>query len=360
MNSITTRTPTIDVIVVLWKSLPFLDGLFRSFADVDYPREAVTVHIVDNASPDGAGAEVKRRLTQPDPRWPRIVLHEPGSNTGFSAGNNIVMRASHADYCYLLNADAVMTPATLREAVAVAEAHPDAAAVQSLLLLMQKPDTLNSSGNAIHIAGFGFSDGYLEPATPAPTEVRPIAYASGAAVLYRTSVLKKIGVLDEALFLYHEDLELGWRMWLAGYTVLLAPKSVALHHYEFSRSIAKWYWMERNRWIVILTYYRFGTLLLLAPALCAIELMVWLTSFIGGWAREKMRVTAWFLRPSSWIFLWQMRRRIQALRVRSDRDILTRFVAVITHQDGTNRFVERVANPLMRIYFSAVKALVRW
>ena len=352
--------PRVDVVVVLWKSLPFLEALFDSFAAVDYPREAVTIQIVDNASPDGAGAEVKRRLANPDPRWPHMVLHESGANLGFAGGNNVVMNTSQADYVYLLNHDAAFTPQTLKEAVAVAEAHPDAGAVQSLLVLMQNKEIINSTGNGIHFAGFGYCDGYLDPLRSAPTDARPIAYGAGAGTLFRTEVLRKVGVIDETLFLYHEDLELGWRLWLAGHPCLLAPRSILYHHYEFSRSIQKWYYMERNRWIVMLTHYRLPTLLLIAPALIVIELMVWLSAIAGGWFHEKVRVTAWFLQLSSWRYLLHKRRAMKQLRVVKDRDILKRFSAVIAHQDGTNWLVEQVANPLMRLYFTIIKALVRW
>jgi hypothetical protein len=48
---------------------------------------------------------------------------------------------------------------------------------------------------------------------------------------------------------------------------LIAPASVCRHFYEFSRAQSKWYWMERNRWIVVLKNYRLATLLLLLPAM---------------------------------------------------------------------------------------------
>lgn len=353
--------PRVDVVVVLWKSLPFLEALFESFATLNYPRDAVTIHIVDNASPDGAGKVVKAQyLAHPNPRWPKIILHEPGSNLGFAAGNNLVLKQSTADYAYLLNHDATFTPDALKNAVAAAEAHQNAGAIQSLITLAQNREKLNSTGNQIHFAGFGFCDGYLEPVATAPKDVKPIMYASGAAALYRMSALKKVGLFDETLFMYHEDLELGWRLRLAGYGSLLAPASFVAHHYEFSRSIQKWEWMERNRWIVLLTHFRIPTLIVLAPALVAIEVMVWMSSIASGWVHQKARVAAWFCKPSSWKYLFQKRRAIQALRTTPDHAILKHMSATITHQDGKNRVVEYIANPLMRLYFSVAKAFIRW
>jgi GT2 family glycosyltransferase len=352
--------PSVDVIVVMWNTRLYVDDLFRGLRAVQYPRDRLTIHIVDNASPDGAGAYVKQLLAHPDAALPRIILHEPGVNLGFAGGNNLVMRDSKADYCYLLNHDAVFQADTLRETVLVAEAHPNAGSVQSLLVLMQNPAIVNSLGNDIHFAAFGYCRGYLDPVSAVSPDVRPITFSSGAGVLYRTSALRTVGFFDEALFAYHEDLDLGWRLLLAGYDNLLAPKSVLQHKYEFSRSIAKWYWMERNRWAVYLINYRFGTILLTLPAMIAIEIATWFFAFRGGWFKEKWRATVFFLKWSTWAWILNARRHAQSLRRRTDRAILERFVYAIDYQDVKYPFMTWVANPLMQCYFAALKAVVRW
>jgi len=350
----------IHVVVVLWKSREFIDELFRGLELVEYPRDQFVVHIVDNQSPDGAGEYVRQKIAGASPNLPRVILHEPGSNTGFAGGNNLIMRRDEADCYYLLNHDAAFEPGTLREAVLVAESHPNAGSIQSLLVLMQDVNVINSTGNAIHFAGFGYCDGYLRPVAESPADVRPIGYASGAGVLYRAEALKRVGLFDETLFAYHEDLDLGWRLTLAGYDNLLAPKSVLRHKYEFSRSISKWYWMERNRGIVMLVNYRLPTIFLILPALFGIEIATWLFAFRGGWWKEKWGASVWFLKPSSWKYLFAARKRVQKLRTRSDREILKRFVATIEHQDSRNFIVEKIANPLLRVYFSILKTLVVW
>jgi GT2 family glycosyltransferase len=353
------RVPTVDVITVPWNHKKFMEPLFEGLRVVDYPRDAFVVHLVDNASSDGTADEIRRLLATKD-NLPKITLHEPGSNLGFAGGNNLIMKASTADYVLLLNPDAIFEPGTLREVVAVAEAHPNAASVQPVLVLAQDPGTINSIGNDIHFAGFGYCRGYMRPVAEAPKEVTQIAYASGAGVLIRTSALRKIGLFDETLFAYHEDLDLGWRMLLAGYDNLLAPKSVLRHHYEFSRSISKWYWMERNRFIVLWKHERFATLLLTLPALLIIEIATWLFAWKGGWLKEKQRATSWFFQASSWKYLFRARREVQALRKRSDHDILKRFLPGISYQEVTSPFMETIANPLMTLYFNVLKVIVFW
>ena len=351
------RIPTIDVIMVAYSHRRFMAALFEGLQRVEYPRDAFTVHLVDNASPDGTADEIRRLIAETD-NLPTIVFHALNTNEGFAGGNNLVLSQSAADYAFLLNPDAIFEPSTLREIVAAAEAHPNAGSFQPLIVLAQDPGKINSIGNDIHFAGHGYCRGYGDSISSAPKNITPITYASGAGVLYRMSALRHVGLFDEALFAYHEDLDLGWRLLLAGYDNLLVPSSKLRHHYEFSRSISKWYWMERNRGIVLWKHDRLWTLVLLLPVLIAIELATWLFALLRGWGNEKWKATSWFFKPSSWVYLHAARRNTQRLRKRSDREMLPRFVSGITYQEVSSPFMEKIANPLMAIYFFVLKRLV--
>lgn len=355
--------PYVDVIVVLWKSAAYMQALFEGLARVDYPRDRMTVHFVDNSPGDGSLDEVKRQQMRFAGRLPPIVLHEPGKNTGFSGGNNLVMRQSidqGHDYVYLLNHDAEFEESTLREAIVVAESDSRVGSVQSLIVLQQHPDEVNSTGNAIHFLGFGYCAGYHETRMSVPPEVTRIAYASGAGALFRNNVLKEVGLLDETLFAYHEDLDLGWRIMLAGYRNVLAPKSALRHRYEFSRSIAKWFWMERNRTAVVLKNYRWPTLLILLPQLAAIDLIILTFALYGGWWREKLRAMGWFWKPSTWVYILRGRHDVERIRKIPDHVILEAFTPVIAYQEFEHPFIKAVANPLMRASFAMLKLVVRW
>lgn len=354
------RVPTIDVIMVSWNHARFLDAFFEGLKASEYPRDAWAVHIVDNASTDGCPELIQKRLTECDEDLPNVYFYPQEKNLGFSGGNNLIMKSSHADYVFLLNPDAVLDPDTLEQAVRVAEADARIATVQPLLILANKPGLLNGIGNDIHVAGYGYCRGYLQPVATAPKRVTEIAYASGAGCLIRTEVLKRVGCFDEELFAYHEDLELGWRCLIAGYRNVLAPDSILHHDYEFSRSISKWFLMERNRGIVVLTMYRWMTVVLLIPGLIAIECATWLFAIKGGWTKQKAKAVSWFFKPASWVYLFRKHREISQLRTVSDRAVLRHFVSVIDHQEVDSSFLSRIANPLMRWYFAVVKTIVFW
>lgn len=353
----------VDVITVLWKSTSFLPALFEGLVATDYPKQAWRMHFVDNNPGDGSLDEVRRLMAVHAGKLPEIVIHEPQGNTGFAGGNNLVIRQAMGqghEYVYLHNHDAQFEAGALREAVAIAESDAHIGSVQSLMVLAKQPEEINSTGNAVHYIGFGYCLGYHEKRPDAPREVQDIAYGSGAATLFSVKVLKEVGLLDETLWLYHEDLDLGWRILLAGYRNVLAPKSVMRHQYEFSRSIAKWYWMERNRDAVLLKNYRLGTILLLLPQIIVADIGLFFFAVKGGWWREKWRASAWFLHASTWRYLWKGRKEIAAIRRIGDRQILERFTPYIAYQEFESPIVKRLLNPLWALSFSVLKFFVRW
>jgi hypothetical protein len=355
--------PFVAVVTVIYRCEKFMLGLLDSIAAVDYPRERLELHLVDNGPGDGSLAAARREIGRLGSRLPPVVIHEPGANLGFAAGNNLALRAAvarGADYAFLLNPDATFEPLALREAVAVAESTADAGSVQSLLVLADDPETVNTSGNHIHFLGFGYVGGHLSARAAVPPGPRDIAFASGASVLLPVPVLARAGLFDETLWLYHEDLDLGWRIRLLGLRNLLAPASVCRHHYEFSRATAKWYWMERNRWIVVLKNYRWPTVLLLLPAMLIADLGLLLMATKGGWLGAKLRSLVWFLRPAAWRYLWRGRRAVAALRRVPDRELLRHFTARIDHPDFRGPVVRHVVEPTWKLMLALVRVLVRW
>jgi GT2 family glycosyltransferase len=261
-----------------------------------------------------------------------------------------------------LNHDTEITPDFLVKAVAAARQDPKIGSVQSLLLLSPDKDLVNSTGNAIHFLGFGYCLDYRRKAADVQKEYagtrREIAYGSGAGVLFRCDLLKKIGLLDEELFLYHEDLDLGWRVRLAGFKNVFVPESVIFHKYEFSRSISKYYFMERNRYVVFLKNLRVRSLVVLLPFMLGAELGLLPAAIRSGWWREKLRSYAYFFLPSTWRRISRERREMAKLRVVSDREIVRLWSSTISYQEVAGTFTKYVANPLMTATWAVIRNLI--
>ena len=236
------------------------------------------------------------------------------------------------------------------------------AALQPKILLWPLTDLVNSLGNVIHYLGFGYTDGHKIPdmTNQSRRASYQINYCSGAACLINIKALHKAGLFNEEFFMYHEDLDLGWRISLMGYKNMIDPSAVVYHKYEFSRSIQKYYYMERNRWLVILQNYKLLTLLLILPALVMMEAGLLIMSFGGGWGREKLKVYAYFLKTITWQNIWRTRRLIQRSRQVSDSQVIKNFSGVIEHQDLPARGLDKIANIFFNAYWQIVKLLIIW
>ena len=213
----------------------------------------------------------------------RLICSE--TNDGFAGGHQRAFAARRADtdIVCLLNQDAFVDPAWMDSAVRAFE-NTDVSLVQSQIRLAQDPSRLNVLGNCLHFLGFGFSDGNGLTLQQALHSSLPHFYGSGASLFVRVSALKPFGYLfDPIYFMYHEDVDLSWRMRLCGREIVFSDTSIAYHRYEFSRSIRKFVWMEQNRWRTHLSRLKWRTLFLFTPAWFVMEIGALLFAAKGGW-----------------------------------------------------------------------------
>lgn len=357
--------PSVAIVYLTYNAAAFIEEVTSSLEKLSYPKDRLSLIVIDNASKDASVEKIREvMVSRSGKTLPEIAFFPNTENTGFAAGCN--QGIEHAllagcDYVYLLNPDAKLDPDAINEAVRLAEAHPEAGSVQSLITLWQDEKKINATGGEVHILGFGFvrdNGKYLSEVHLQDGE--EIAFASGAAVLYRAKALQEVGLLEAHLFLYHEDLELGWRLRLAGWKNLLSTRSIAKHHYEFSRSIQKLYWMERNRLLVHLSHFKVRTLILLAIPLLLLEVALAFFALKGGWWRQKLLAWRDLLTPTSWRYIQKTRKKIAHLRRVSDQEILRLFTGKIEHQETSNVIVERIANPILSVFTAILKRLIVW
>jgi len=332
----------------------FLDDCFSSLEKNDYPADQYDVLAIDDCSADDSANYIRQR-------WANVIVIRNEKNLGFAKSNNVGLQYAidqGYEYVYLLNQDTYIEPDFLSQAIKVMLSDVKIGAVQSKLMLFGDRGKINSWGNEIHFLGFAYAGGYKVPNQELPE--REIAYPSGACALIKVSALKYIGLFNEEFFMYHEDVDLGWRLWLAGYRCVLAPKSVVYHKYEFSRSIKKLYFMERNRYLVVLQNYKVFTILLIAPAMIFMDLLMFVYSFYAGWWRQELDVYKYFFQPRSLSVMLKTRRLVQSKRRVGDREIIKRFTGKIVFQDINNPILLYLVNPFFDFYCRLVKTLVRW
>ncbi len=338
----------------------------------------IKIFIVDNET-SKESSELIRKLA------PEAELILNKTNDGFAKGNNDAMKLALEqgfDYIILFNMDTVIDADCVAELVKVAEGiipifqtsprpagdpllirrgQGEVGAVQARLMMYKGEGTINSLGNVTHFLGFGYASGYKQSIENCKLKIENfnICYPSGAAVLFKAEVLKKVGLFDEEFWMYNEDQDLGWRFWLAGYKCVLAPEAVVYHKYEFNRSIKKYYFMDRNRIMAMLKNYHRATLVLISPAFIVMEIGLLFFSATGGWLKEKIEVYKYFFNAKNWQYIFQERKRVQKSRLIKDEDIVKMFSGRIWYQEiGDGRL--KIANLFFNAYWQVAKFIIRW
>jgi GT2 family glycosyltransferase len=228
-----------------------LDGCILSTLKTDYPNFEVLV--VDNASTDGSVEYIKNAFGG-DSKL-RIICNE--KNLGFSEGNNRGIKQAKGELVALLNSDTRVEPSWLRSLVAAAEP-PDVGAVQSKLVQMGNPELLDCAGGLLDFYGYHFERGRGEQASKYG-KAGEVFYGKGASLLLKRSALQTSGLFDPEIFLYFDEVDLCWRIWLSGHRVLYAPDSVVYHASGSTaatlQSASRFYYYTRNHLTVLLKNY---------------------------------------------------------------------------------------------------------
>jgi GT2 family glycosyltransferase len=330
--------------------VPCLDSIERQ----DYSGE-IKLYIVDNSSSEESFSFLQEKAEE-------AIIIRNENNDGFAKGNNDVIKKAlddGCDYIVLFNMDTVVDSKAVLELVKMAESDNKIGAVQSRLMLFGQDNLVNSLGNSTHFLGFGFCQNYQSDYGHLKIkDGSDIFYPSGAGVLFKSDVLREVGLFDEEYFMYNEDQDLGWRVWLFGYRCVISLDSVVYHKYEFSKSIGKYYFMDRNRIMTALKNYKFISLLILFPAWLIMELGLFFFSIFNGWFFKKIKVYLYFLRFDTWRHIIKERKIISRNRKIKDRDLVMMISGRISYQEVDSPFL-RLGNFFLNIYFIFFRFFLR-
>ena len=225
----------LSIVIVNYNVKHFLEQCLHSVFKAVKNIEA-EVLVVDNNSVDGSCQMVKEK-------FPTVTLIENKDNVGFSKANNQAIHISKGRYVLLLNPDTFVQEDTLEKCVNFCDETPDAGGL-GVKMIDGKGEFLPESKRSLPTPAvsfykiFGLASlfpkskifgqyhlGYLDK-----DEINKVDVLAGAFMFLRKSVLDKIGLLDEAFFMYGEDIDLSYRITQGGYENYYFPDTTIIHY----------------------------------------------------------------------------------------------------------------------------------
>ena len=373
----------IAIIIVNYKDYAkkFLAECRNSIRDQNYPKELYKVYIIDNASTEQSAKYLKVLYPEAKIIPRRDGNYSKANNTGIEEGIK-----DGCEYFVIANMDTRFDSSWLSELMLAIDEYDNIGIVQSKILLYPKggfkekqkpsPNTksfgllyteekpknlkINSVGNALHFLGHGFSIGYGDKDCTIEGLPEIEGYASGCSFVIKKKVIEAIGGYNEDYYMYHDDTEISLKARLAGYKIILSPKSIVYHKYDFTRSTKSMYYMERNRYLVMLHFYKVPTILVLLPMIIILDVAELLFSLTNGWFKEKLNVYIYFLKFETWKNIAKTRGQIKKLKKIKDSELLKEAVGSIVFQEVSGLILKYIGNPIMNAYWFLAKKIIKW
>ena len=217
----------VAVVILSWNGRQHLEQFLPSV--VEHTPASAEIIVADNGSTDDSIQFVKAT-------FPSIRIIALEKNYGFAEGYNRALEQLDAEYFALLNSDVEVTAGWLEPLVATLANNPSVAAVAPKLRSYRHRDCFEYAGAAggyIDFLGYPFCRGRIlstvEEDKGQYDTPREVFWASGAAFCCRADVFRLLGGFDGDFFAHMEEIDLCWRMQLAGYHIMVEPRSVVYH-----------------------------------------------------------------------------------------------------------------------------------
>ena len=308
-------SPLVSIIILNYNAgnllLNCVDSVFKS----TYPNFEVLV--VDNISTDNSHIICKEKFE-------KIHLIKNKENLGYCEGNNVGIRNADGEFIVILNPDTIVEPNWLNHLMSAYSKFGEGLYQPKFFSLNEKL-VLQSTGNMLHIFGFGFARDKGKADDEKIKSVEKINYASGTCLFTSKIVLDKVGLLDPFLFLYHDDLDLGWRAAQIGINSFYVPQSIVYHaeSYSIKWSSKKFYWLERNRKYCLLTHYSKETYAKMRSSLFLVDVCVWLFYLSKGFLGAKIRAELDIFRNRKAIKIKYY--QLEKIKIISDKELVKKF-----------------------------------
>lgn len=238
----------VDLIIPTHNGIDLLHSCLRSLQRSDFTD--FNLIVFDDASTVPVDRQVHSL-------WPTACILRSETNVGLVTAFNAAIGASSSPYLVLLNDDTEVEPAWLGTLVARAESDQHAGSVASKMRLFSNRRMLHSAGDLYSVRGMPGNRGAWLLDYGQYDDLAGTFSACGGAALYRRAALEAVrlqngDIFDSRLFMYCEDVDLGWRLHVAGWSCAFEPLAVVYHHLSATGGgpLASYY-VARNVWLVL-------------------------------------------------------------------------------------------------------------
>ena len=272
--------PRVSIIIVTWNSEKHIRKCLECISNQTY-RDCEVI-VIDNNSQDGSVEYIKRH-------YPHLTVIQNQKNLGFAKANNQGINIAKGEFILLLNPDVFPEPPFIEELVKLLSQKTYFGSAGGKLLLFKygkKSRIIDSTGLFLEKSFRARDRGNLKKDRNQYDMDKRVFAVCGAAALFRKEALEQVKVggeyFDEEFFAYYEDLDLGWRLQLAGYESGYTSKAVAYHVRGGSGIRAKFLQKKpylqrltlRNRYLMLIKNLSLANLLFFLPHFILTELIV--------------------------------------------------------------------------------------
>ena len=275
------KTPLVSIIILNFNAGKLLLNCIESLTKLAY--QNIELIIVDNVSTDNSQNQCKEK-------FPQVKLIQNEKNSGYCGGNNVGIKNANGEFIIILNPDTIVESNLIDELLDAYNIHGEGL-YQPKILSLENKSILQSTGNMIHVFGFGFARDKGNQENNEIKETTKIGYAAGTCLFALKKTFLKLKLFDEFLFLYHDDLDIGWRASQKEINSYIVPQTTIYHaeSYSLKWSKKKFFWLERNRRYCLMTHYSPNTLKIIKKELWITELLIWAVYFSKGYLTAKIK-----------------------------------------------------------------------
>ena len=333
------QIPLVSIIILNYNAGKLLLDCVESILKSNFKNFEIIV--VDNNSKDKSHLLCKEKFEE-------IKLIENSQNFGFCEGNNMGVKNARGEFIIIINPDTTVTPNWINEFLKAKKENGDGI-YQPKIISLEDKKTILSTGNMIHLFGFGFARDKGNLKTKNIENVEKITYSSGTCIFTTKKLFEKIGMFDSFLFLYHDDLDLSWRASMQKIDSFYVPTITVFHKesYNFQWSSKKFYWLERNRKYCILTHYSKETQKKIANELFLSDVLVWISYFFKGFLLVKIKAELEIRKNKNKIEEKYL--ELEKIKLVSDEEMIKKFSDEIwIPKDVSNNFFNKLFNFILK------------